>query len=120
MSNILTKIFGDKEFLKRVFVIALPIMLQNAISNIVGLLDNVMVGQVGTEEMSAVTIVNQLFFVYMISIFGAVAGASIFGAQFFGKGDHKGVCNTFTFKFYLCAIIIIGFFIAFNFFSSLI
>lgn len=53
-------------------MIAVPIMIQNGITNFVGLLDNIMVGMVGTEQMTGVAIVNQLLFVYNISIFGVI------------------------------------------------
>ena len=58
-----------------ILAIAVPIMVQNGITNFVGLLDNIMVGMVGTEQMSGVAIVNQLMFVFNISIFGAISGA---------------------------------------------
>ncbi len=118
MKKINSTWFGDKLFYKSVFSIALPIMIQNGLTSIVGLLDSVMVGRIGTEEMTAVTIVNQLLFVFSIGIFGAVAGASIFGAQFFGKGDNEGVRHTFRFKFYICYIIAILFFLAFFLFDE--
>ena len=57
-----------------------------------------MVGQLGTEQMSGVAIVNQLIFVYNLAIFGAVSAASIFGAQYFGQGNHKGHMHSFRFK----------------------
>ena len=59
-----------------------------------------MVGQLGTEQMSGVAIVNQLIFVYNLAIFGAVSAASIFGAQYFGKGNHEGHMHSFRFKMY--------------------
>ncbi len=96
------KFIGDKEFYKLVLMVATPMMIQNGISNFVSLLDNIMVGQLGTEQMSGVAIVNQLMMVFNISIFGAVSGASIFSAQFFGKGDHEGVRNAFRFKLVNC------------------
>lgn len=43
--------------------IALPIMVQSGITNLVGMLDNIMVGRVGTDSMSGVAIVNQLLFI---------------------------------------------------------
>ena len=64
--------------------VAMPIMIQNGITNFVSLLDNIMVGQVGTEQMSGVAIVNQLLFIYNLCIFGGVSGAGIFTAQYFG------------------------------------
>ena len=80
-------------------------MIQNGITNFVNMLDNIMVGQVGTEQMSGVAIVNQLIFVFNLCIFGAVAGAGILGAQFFGSGNHEGVRYTFRFKMYICLAI---------------
>lgn len=101
------KLIGDKAFYKMVLLVAVPIMIQNGITNFVGLLDNIMVGRVGTEQMSGVAIVNQLMMVFNISIFGAISGAGIFGAQFFGCKDHKGVRNTFRFKIYACLTLVV-------------
>jgi Na+-driven multidrug efflux pump len=84
------KLMGDKKFYKMILAITIPIMVQNGITNFVGLLDNIMVGRIGTEQMSGVAIVNQLIFVFNLCIFGGVSGAGIFGAQFFGQGNMKG------------------------------
>lgn len=92
------KYFGDKAFYLMVLAVAFPIMIQNGITNFVGLLDNLMVGQLGTEAMSGVAIVNQFQMVFGICIFGVVSGASIFGTQFFGKGEHENLRSTFQFK----------------------
>lgn len=94
----LQKYIGDKAFLRRVLIVALPILIQNAITNFVSLLDNVMVGQVGTAQMSGVSIVNGILFVFNMCVFGAVSGPGIFTAQFFGNRDHEGVRHTFRFK----------------------
>ena len=98
------KFIGDKDFYKLVLMVSTPMMIQNGITNFVSLLDNIMVGQLGTEQMSGVAIVNQLMMVFNISIFGAVSGASIFSAQFYGKGDHDGVRNAFRFKLVNCLL----------------
>lgn len=92
------KYIGDKRFYRMVLAVVVPIMIQNGITNFVSLLDNIMVGQVGTEQMSGVAIANQLIFVFNLCIFGAVSGAGIFGAQFYGSGDHEGVRDTLRFK----------------------
>ena len=115
------RFIGDKNFYKLVLMVATPMMIQNGITNFVSLLDNIMVGQLGTEQMSGVAIVNQLMMVFNISIFGAVSGASIFSAQFFGKGDHEGVRNAFRFKLVSCfAFAILGIIIFLTAGSSLI
>lgn len=99
------KLIGDRNFYKMVLMIAVPIMIQNGITNFVSLLDNIMVGQVGTEQMTGVAIVNQLIFVYNLCIFGGVSGAGIFTAQYFGQKDEEGVANTFRFKLWLAVIL---------------
>lgn len=96
---------GDKAFYKMVLLIAVPIMIQNGITNFVGLLDNIMVGQLGTEQMSGVAIVNQLIFVYNLCIFGGLAGAGIFTAQYFGQGDKEGIQHTFRYKIWMALIL---------------
>ena len=92
------KFIGNKAFYKMVLMIAVPIIIQNGITNFVNLLDNIMVGQLGAEQLSGVGIANQLIFVYTLCLFGGLAGAGIFTAQFFGKGDSDGMRYTFRFK----------------------
>lgn len=99
------KYIGDRNFYKNYIALALPMILQNAVTNLVSFLDNIMVGQLGTEQMSGVAIVNQLIFVYNLAIFGAVSAASIFGAQYFGKGNHKGHMYSFRFKLYAALMV---------------
>ena len=105
IQTIKKKLVGDRHFYRKVLTVTVPIMLQNGITNFVNMLDNIMVGQVGTEQMSGVAIVNQLMFVFNLCVFGAVAGAGILGAQFYGSGNHEGVRYTFRFKMYICLAI---------------
>ena len=112
------KLFGDKAFYMMVLAVAVPIMVQNGITNFVGLLDNIMVGRIGTEQMSGIAIVNQLLMVFNLAVFGAISGAGIFGAQFFGCKDHKGVRHTFRFKLYICLGILIVAVILFSAFGE--
>lgn len=105
MTSIRKKLIGDRDFYRTILAVAVPMMIQNGITNFVGLLDNIMVGRVGTEQMSGIAIVNQLIFVFNLAIFGAISGAGIFGAQFAGCKDTKGVRHTFRFKLYLCGLL---------------
>ncbi len=105
IQSVKKKLIGDKAFYAMVLAVVMPIMIQNGITNFVSLLDNIMVGRVGTEQMSGVAIVNQLLFVFNISVFGILSGAGIFGAQFFGCGKHEGVKHTMRFK--LISIVIV-------------
>ena len=89
-----SSLIGDRNFYRRVLAVMAPILVQNVITNFVSLLDNLMVGQVGTEQMSGVAIVNQLIFVFNLCLFGGMAGPGIFTAQFYGSGDKEGVRHT--------------------------
>ncbi len=93
------KYIGDRPFYRKLFLLVLPIIIQQGITHFVNLLDNIMVGQLGTYAISAVSIVNQLLFVFNLAIFGGLGGPSIFGAQFSGVSDWKGTRNTFRYKF---------------------
>lgn len=104
-NGLLHKFIGDKAFYKMVLAITIPIMVQNGITNFVGLLDNIMIGRIGTEPMSGVAIVNQLFFVYHLCLFGGVSGAGIFTAQYFGQKNHEGVRQTVRFKLWIVVFI---------------
>ncbi|MBQ9165411.1 MAG: MATE family efflux transporter, partial [Oscillospiraceae bacterium] len=94
----LKRLIGTPDFYRTVLTVAVPIMIQNGITTFVGLLDNIMVGQVGTEQMSGVAIANQIIFVYNLALFGIISGASIYGAQFFGNKDMDGVRYAFRYK----------------------
>ncbi|MCQ2494066.1 MAG: MATE family efflux transporter [Lachnospiraceae bacterium] len=98
------KLIGSRAFYKMALAIAVPIMIQNGISNFVSMLDNLMIGRLGENAISGVAIANQLMFVYYLVIFGATAGVGIFTAQYYGMGDTEGVRYTFRFKLIANAI----------------
>lgn len=110
----LKKYFGDKAFVKRVLLFALPIILQNGISTFVNLLDNIMVGRVGTLEMSGVSVVNSLLLIFNLCVFGVNSGAGIFTAQFHGSSDLQGIRHTMRYKLFASlglALVAIGIFL---------
>lgn len=104
----LKKLFGPKSFYIKVMTITIPIMLQQVLITIVGLADNIMVGQLDQDVISGVYIASKILFVVNFLIFGATEGASIFFAQFIGSNDKKHVKQCFNFKIYaetICCVI---------------
>lgn len=102
----LKRYIGDKAFYRKMLVTALPIMLQNMITNFVALLDNVMVGQLSTAQIGAVTIINNnLLFTFALCMFGCISSASIFTTQFYGSNDQQGIRYTFRFKIISCVLV---------------
>lgn len=93
-----------KKIYKSALRLAVPMMIQNGITNAVGLVDNLMVGSLGTEAMTGVSIVGQLFFVFNLAIFGGLSGPGIYGAQFNGQGNTEGFRNTFRIKHWICGV----------------
>lgn len=105
------KLIGSKGFYKMVFILALPMIIQNTITNFVNLLDNIMVGQLGTAEMSGVSVVNQLIFIFNLAVFGISSGAGVFTSQFFGSRDMDGVRQTMRYRL-LASLTVSALFIA--------
>lgn len=104
----------NKRIYKRALMLAVPMMIQNGITNMVGLVDNVMVGKLGTEAITGVSIVGQLIFVFNLAIFGGLAGPGIYGAQYYGQNNIEGFRNTFRIKQWIsvvCLIFGLGIFI---------
>ena len=91
-------LIGTRKFYRSVLTLLIPIVVQQFITNFVSLLDNVMVGRLGREAISAASIANSVLMVFMLSVFGGISGISIFGAQFYGKGDMDGMRHTFRLK----------------------
>ena len=106
-----SKFVGDKAFYRMVGTIAIPIVIQSLITNFVNLLDNIMVGQVGTAQMSGVAIANQLTFVFNLAVFGALSGIGIFTAQYFGAGDEEGARQTMRIKYGICLLLLAIFYV---------
>ena len=98
-------LIGDKKFYRMVLIVCIPIVIQNGFTNLASLLDNIMIGQLGTLSMSGVSISNQLFQVFNVSVFGAMSGAGIFLAQFYGRGNRDGVHNCFRIKMIIVVLI---------------
>lgn len=109
MKKFLRKFIGDKAFYRSVLIILLPLVVQQGITSAVNLLDNLMVGSLGEESLSAVSVVNQILMVFNLTIFGGLSGVSIFGAQFAGKGDVDGMRQSFRAKLYFgVTVVVIG------------
>lgn len=116
--NLLKKYVGDKAFYKMIFIVALPMILQNVVSNFVNLLDNVMVGQLGQDQVCGVAFVNQVHGVYSMSMTGIITGVSIFTSQFHGRRDREGIAQTFRIKLIATAVLTLAGMGIFTFFGE--
>lgn len=105
----------EKSIYKKALTVAVPMMIQNGITNAVGLVDNVMVGRLGTDAATAVSIVGQLFFVFNLAIFGGLSGPGIYAAQYYGQKNIEGFRRTFRIKHWICGLCLIAGICAFVF-----
>lgn len=96
----------DNGIFKRALALAVPMMIQNGITNAVGLVDNVMVGSLGTEAITAVSIVGQLIFVFNLGIFGGLSGPGIYGAQYFGQKNTEGFRSAVRIKHLISLVVL--------------
>jgi len=105
-------LFDDRQFFRSLFAISIPIMLQNLVNSLINILDTIMIGRLGTVEIAAVGLGNQIFFLYNIFLFGICSGGAIFTAQFWGKGDTSGIRKNLGFCITLNLIIAVFFTLA--------
>lgn len=92
---------GNGAFYRQTMALLIPMFIQNTVTNVVSLLDNLMVGAIGTLPMAAVAIVNQIYFIFIISAWGGLSGPGIFATQYYGAKDEVGLCHCFRAKLYV-------------------
>ncbi len=105
----------NNNIFKRALALAIPMMIQNGITNAVGLVDNIMVGSLRTEAFTAVSIAGQLIFVFNLAIFGGLSGPGIYGAQYYGQKNLEGFRNTVRIKHIIGIVLLIAGLCAFVF-----
>lgn len=88
MKNLIIK---DRSFYRNLLIIALPVAMQNLISSSLNMVDTIMIGRLGDENVAAVGMANQIFFLFILLLFGLNSGTSIFTAQYWGKNDIKNI-----------------------------
>jgi putative MATE family efflux protein len=103
----MSSLIGSRVFYKRLFQVSLPIVLQQLLTSSLQLIDNLMVGSLGESSINSVSVVNQLYFVIILITFGALGGAGIFTAQYFGSGEVEKLKETFRFKLIVALMLVI-------------
>ncbi len=83
------KFFGNKVFYMTTLSIALPIMAQQFVTSFVNLIDNIMIGSVGSLALTSVTVANRIYIIFNSTLFGICGAAGIFIAQYYGANDRK-------------------------------
>ena len=87
MTEALKKWIAPKDFYKKVFLISVPLALQQLLNSAMGIADSMMVSWIG--QVTAVGTAAQIENLMMTVGFGVASGAGIFMSQFFGKQDLK-------------------------------
>lgn len=77
--------------MRRLWQLALPVSLQSMMFSLLGLIDIMMVSELGTTEVAAVGLGNRVFFFNLLVIAGLCGGVSVLAAQYFGRGELAGV-----------------------------
>ncbi|HOJ09834.1 MAG TPA: MATE family efflux transporter, partial [Clostridiales bacterium] len=84
-------IFSDRPFYEKLWMLALPIIIQNFMSSFLNIIDTIMIGQIGEIQIAAVGVANQYFLLCLLVIIGIHSGCSILMSQYWGKGDKKNI-----------------------------
>lgn len=85
--NRLKIMLQDKNFLIKTLVITVPIALQNLLSNVLNLVDTLMIGRLGETPVAAVGLANKVFFVFTLLMFGINSGSGVLASQYWGKRE---------------------------------
>jgi putative MATE family efflux protein len=109
---------GDRAFYHRLFAISLPLVLQQLLTASIQIVDNIMVGQLGETAIGAVGVVNQLFFVVIITSFGVMSGSTIYMAQYFGAKNKEKLQQTFHFTLLAAMAVAVVSFVMFTLFGE--
>lgn len=84
-------LLGDKAFFRRTALVAVPIVLQQLLMNVLNLVDTLMIGQLGETSIAAVGIANKVFFVFTLLLFGVCSGSCVLESQYWGKRDVHNI-----------------------------
>ncbi|HJD48068.1 MAG TPA: MATE family efflux transporter [Candidatus Mediterraneibacter norfolkensis] len=82
---------NDKNFRKKLLALVLPITFQQLMLAVVSASDALMVGVIGQDLLSAVSLASQVTFVYNLFLAALTIGTSMFAAQYWGKGDKNAI-----------------------------
>lgn len=107
---------SSNDFYKKLIALGLPILIQNLIGSSLNFIDVFMVGQLGKIEIASVGIANQVYFIFIMIVFGISSGTTIFSAQYWGKKDIKSIKSVLGIGYLSCIFIVIVFFIGTFFF----
>jgi putative MATE family efflux protein len=103
--NFIYKYFKDKNFIKTLYLLAVPIMLNELLNSAVNMLDTFMIGTLGDAPVAAVGLGNQVFFLFTVITFGINSGMAIFMGQYVGKNDIKSVHKTIGLSLIMTALV---------------
>jgi len=109
-----------KSFIIGALFLALPSMLQNLVTNLATLVDNLMVGGLQEHAIAGVTITNQVVFIFTVFLFGINGAAGIFITQYNGIGNEKKVTEIFKISLVFSIAMSIAFFFAMLFVPEII
>ncbi|MGM0380075.1 MAG: MATE family efflux transporter [Bacillota bacterium] len=107
-------------FYKKLFALSLPIIFQNFMTTALDLMDSVMIGAVGSIELAAVGLANQIYFLLFLVLFGVNNGVAVYIAQFWGDNNKKDIHKSVGLGLLSSFIIASIFFVVAFFFSPLV
>lgn len=90
-TRIMERLSEDKTFYRKMLIVGVPIVFQNFISIGLNLIDTLMIGMLGKQELAAVGAANQVYFIYTVTLFGLFSGAAVYTAQYWGSQNLKGI-----------------------------
>ena len=98
--------YGNLLFPRRaLWMLLIPLIIEQMLNSLMGMVDTLMVSRVGAEAISAVSLVDSINNL-VLQVFAAMAaGAAIICSQYLGRKDEKG-CNDAAKQIVLTVVVI--------------
>jgi putative efflux protein, MATE family len=106
--KVIIKSIDDREFYRKMLVIGIPVVLQNFISIGLNLIDTLMIGMLGKQELAAVGAANQVYFIYVVTLFGLFSGAAVYTAQYWGARNLPGIKHLIGIDYLIAIALAVG------------
>jgi putative MATE family efflux protein len=103
------KSYDNLQFIKRVLLISVPIIIQQIINLSVNLCNGIMVGQLQEAAISGVSIGNQFYILFQIFCMGLGGGAAVMVNQLWAKKDVQSVMKVITLMLRICVVVALCF-----------
>ena len=92
----ITGFFGDRAFARSLMHIALPVTLQSMLRASFSIIDQVMIGQLGSASISGIGLGGKFASIHNVVLSAVTAAGAILISQYLGQGSRKNAARSYS------------------------